>query len=205
MISDEIGAKIAGTYRFARSFKGVGQHGYGSILRIVNAIPTDANAGLRKRVGDIEQAVREIFETHDHRSVGPSGVTKWMWFRRPDDWYIYDNFAARAVGAGEGSVRGMRTFFGILHAANVTALNRSIRAALDATGCDDIQELRAERIIDKGLWLMGGAAVGNGDFNSRTIEKCRTVLADCPHVHEIALVIDGIFPSDYFDLLRTAT
>lgn len=200
IITEALGKKIAGRYSFARGLKGVATQGYGSILDIVNAIPVAPGQSLLDRVEAARLAVAEIRLRHpDHRADNPSGVTKWMWFRHPEDWYIYDRQSAKAVGAGEGSVRGMRTFFGILAACGVTSLKREIQALISDAGFD----LRGERIVDKALWLLGGAD-DDGAISESRIERCRAWVADNPKLHELASHVQRVFLPNHFDLLRQA-
>lgn len=118
-----------------------------------------------------------------------------MWFRQPDSWFIYDRQAAHALGVGEGSIRGMRTFFGVLHACGVKHLDGELHALVTAAGLD----LRSERIIDKVLWLLG--ATLDETLPESRISQCRSWASDKPELHELALSVQRVFPSDYFDIL----
>jgi len=105
--------------------------------------------------------------------MNPSGVSKLLWFRFPDNWYMYDRYAANAVGAAPSSVRGMVNFFSYLEATGVSELNRVISARVAESGLN----LRSERIIDKYLWLRGdldGRAVTESTVAREAHEATRT-------------------------------
>lgn len=195
-LTPKITANIAGTYKVARSFRGVGIHGYGPISDIINAVDASLDLSIVDRVEGALNAVNAMVQ-HGYSS-NPSGVSKLLWFRHPDHWYMYDRQAALAVGAGLSSTSGLRGFFGILHACDVDGLNREIGDLAAAAGI----ALRPERIIDKFLWLRGA------DDGEKAIARLRdkepVLLREQPGLQTFAAAVQKILPDDRFDLIKRA-
>lgn len=187
-------ATIARGYKVARTFHGVGERGYDDIAAAINAVDISPDQPITARIRRAVDAVNAI-EAKGY-SRNPSGVTKLLWFRDPDHWYMYDKQAANAVGAGLSSVQGMRGFFGILHACDVVDLNREIGVLARAAGVD----LRPERIIDKFLWLLGLDSIDKPIARLKAKEPA--LLQEQPGLSALATAIQKILPDNRFDLFR---
>lgn len=195
-LTPEVTGQIARAYKVARSFRGAGRQGYGTICDVINSVDVSKGLSIVDRVDGALSAVKSIVERG--YSNNPSGVSKLLWFRQPDDWYMYDRQAALAVGAGLSSASGLRGFFGILHACDVAGLNREIGGLAAVAGI----AVRPERIIDKFLWLRGA-----GD-DEKAIARLRAkepaLLREQPGLHAFAGAVQKILPDDRFDLIKRA-
>ncbi len=100
-LTEDLARLIARKYNVARTFHGVGTHGYGRIAAAVNAV--DVKLSLPRRVQGAAEVVERLHKNGYGRN--PSAVTKMLWFRNPDHWYMYDTQAADAVGARLSSVQ----------------------------------------------------------------------------------------------------
>lgn len=188
-ISEKDAQKIAADYKFARSFHGVAKRGYADIIDIINRIPVDNPQTVRERLNAAVAAVEDIKRLG--YSSNPSAVSKWIWFRAPENWYIYDSQAADAVGAARSSVQGLRGFYAILAACGVQALHDKIAVAIADAGLD----LRAERVIDKFLWLRGSP-------KDRAALLERIQHGDCardPDLQKLARAVEALLPDTFFD------
>ncbi len=193
-LSADVAKKIAGIYKVARTFHGVAAKGYGPIAGIINGITLIPGQSFDVRVTAAVQATHAIAALG--YTANPSAVSKWLWFRAPDNWYIYDQLAARAVGAGTSSVRGMRGFFAILQSCDVQAIHDRIAAIIIASGLD----LRPERVIDKFLWLAG--AKDSASVISSARVRHASLVADASALHDLATQISDILPDDQFVPLK---
>lgn len=196
LLSTDMTAQIARGYKVARSFRGVGSLGYEAIADIINMVDVSADLSIVDRVEGALEAVKAI-EQRGYSS-NPSGVSKLLWFRRPDHWYMYDRQAALAVGAGLSSTKGIRGFFGILHACDVVGLNLEIGRLAASAGI----AVRPERIIDKFLWLLGSEDI------ERPLAKLRAkepnLLRADPGLEDFACAVQKILSDDRFDLIQRA-
>ena len=91
-----------------------------------------------------------------------SGMTKLLWFVRPDGWTIYDRFAATGLGLGNADAITKAThFYDNLNRRGFDEFAAEINGTLTQHGFDT---LFGERIIDKLLMLAGGAGQGVQPF-----------------------------------------
>jgi hypothetical protein len=80
-------------------------------------------------------------------------ASKTVWFLKPDNWTMYDNFAANGIGAhGNKSEIKMNNFYERLDAFEVSALWESYRKTLTTSS---FRFLWPERITDKLLMVLG--------------------------------------------------
>lgn len=87
-----------------------------------------------------------------------SGMTKLLWFVRPNGWTIYDSFAAAGAGVGGGNtITRASNFYQNLDARGFDGFVAEISATLAQHQFDT---LFGERIVDKLLMLAGGAGQG---------------------------------------------
>lgn len=184
--------KVARDYKFARTFRGVAKRGYAEIVSKLNGVDILQGQTIQQRLARAEAVTREIANL-DY-SLNPSGISKWLWFRAPDNWYIYDQQAAAAVGAERSTLTGMKGFYAILHACDVQDVHDKIRSVIDRAGAT----FRAERIIDKFLWLKGDPEAAEKAIAQAKVHS----VVNNIEILDLAEEIFSILPDDRFDFSR---
>lgn len=165
--SDSI-KSIAKEYSVARGMKG--SSSAGSIAQLVNLIPS----------GDITNLVAPCLKAVDLARTGGlthnslvSGMTKFLWFRNPQGWTMFDKFAADALGIQNGPpLIRMPAFYATLSSKNFLVHEAQIQSIVSSF---PQFSLYASKIID--IYMI---IVGKGD---------KAVLAD--NLHFLGLLPRG--------------
>lgn len=123
---------------------------------------------------DIANDAGERWKAKDKKMIPASGVSKLIWFRRPDGWSMFDNIAATGLGIPKShSIERMLAFYKELSDRHFNDRAQKIGAELSARG---FEELFGERVIDKYLMLCGGSVVWGSDV----VVKCKSCLMALP-------------------------
>lgn len=115
-------------------------------------------------ISDASEWLKENQVTH---TGFHSGLSKLIWFIKPDYWTMYDSFAYRALAPEDDlayqalpsssdnphkSANRSEKFYFRLNQLGFCELCDNIRPALENGG---LQRLYPERIVDKSLWILG--------------------------------------------------
>lgn len=163
--------RIANAYSVARTFGGTDKTRWNDIASRINCLAKKWPADLQSRARCCIATAQEIRRYHGGQAPY-SGVTKLIWFLRPDGWTIYDSFAANALitGGGDGSHRVARFYEAL--GDNLAELSR--RIAPDVAAVEPA--LRPERVIDQYLMLRGM----RGQSRKQAIQEINDRLACMP-------------------------
>jgi len=141
-------AAIALLYNVARGLPGKERPAETkALLAVLNQASADWPVSLIDRAklcGDIATKLQVKRLTRNHQV---SGVTKFMWFLKPDRWTVFDRFAADGMGVS-GSLSAqdrMRAFYQALHDAGFDRTERRLQQLIDASPWST---LPAARILD---------------------------------------------------------
>jgi hypothetical protein len=104
-----------------------------------------------------------------------SAATKFMWFLRPDEWTVYDRFAAagiRVPSKFSDAIERMPEFYRLLNEADFVPLVHAMQPVIDETS---LRGLPATRILDTLLMARGGSG---GDEDA--VQRLQMFLALLP-------------------------
>ena len=170
LTAETVGA-IATAYRVRRTLGPPGS--LQSIADVLNVEVASWPPDLVGRARVCVRAAERIFDQKITTSAPYSAVTKLMWFLKPMDWTVFDQYAAGALGA-QWRKTGLRVdrFYatlsdaGFLDAANI--IDDVLRPTL-------WRDLRGARVLDSWLMLHGGFK-----FLLKQPEACKGFIASLP-------------------------
>ena len=137
------------------------------LCRILNKDCDRWPDGLVDRAEHCLRMLERAMKQELFRKDQVSGMTKLMWFVRPDNWTLFDRFAAAGVGIGaNGTTRyRMKSFYQELDDRNFSATAHEMQAIVD---CSRVTGVPATRILDTFLMAAGERFGEDGGMNGCT-------------------------------------
>lgn len=143
------------------------------LARLANNLADRWPNGLYDRAEACAELAKKAEGKYTH-GFQASLMTKLMWFLKPKDWTVFDQFAAKGVGIPNGgdSIARMLDYYRELDERGFVGFTRAIQKVVCKS---EYPFLHATRIIDNALMRIGGRGEDNAYFASRP-EHFLTVL-----------------------------
>lgn len=130
-----------------------------TLLSVLNERVMDWPVGLVERAAHCVETVVYLGETGCLRNHQASAVSKLVWFLRPDDWTMFDRYAADGMGVPQrpSSTDRLMLFYRSLKSAGFDDLNQLIGQHVQAS---QWRSVPSSRVIDTFLMRRGGQVDG---------------------------------------------
>lgn len=125
-----------------------------SVIKLLNEAAQDWPDGLNLRAEKCLALAEKALGRHDTGTLQVSGMSKFMWFVKPDGWTVFDSFARKGLAVSGNDRRALfLNFYKTLEDQGFDDLVQTMRPVIAESLLPD---LPAERIIDSLLMARGG-------------------------------------------------